>query len=140
VLDDQGFPKLKAALDYRVPYTMGGVGASQRYLREHDDLARRFMRAHVESLALFQRDKETAKRTIAKWTKIEDPSVLERSYTHVIGGLERVPYTDPASIQTVLDQLAPQVAAARTARAEDFLDNRYVRELEETGFVRSLYP
>ncbi len=137
--EDQGFRRLQASLDYRIPYTMGGLGASERFLREHEDLVRRFMRAHVESIAVFLQDKETAKRTIAKWTKGEEASVLERAYNHVASAMARVPYVDPAAIQTVLDQLAPQVPAARTARAEDFLDNRYVRELDESGFIQALY-
>jgi hypothetical protein len=46
---------------------------------------------------------------------------------------------DPVSVQTVLDQLAPQVAAAATAKPDDFYDNRWLHELEDNGYVRSLY-
>jgi NitT/TauT family transport system substrate-binding protein len=138
--DDQGYTRLKASLDYQIPYTMAGTGASQRFLRENEDLARRFMRAHVESLGLFLRDKDAAKRSIARWTKQDDASILERAYTHVASSTRRIPYVEPASIQTVLDQLAPQVEAARTAKADEFIDNRYLRELEDSGFLRQVYP
>jgi hypothetical protein len=74
-----------------------------------------------------------------KWTKADNASVVERSYDHVTGQIPRVPYVEPGSVQTVLDQLAPQVAAAATAKPDEFYDNRWLRELENSGYVRSLY-
>ena len=139
VLENQGYPKLKAALDYRIPYTMSGLAASQRFASANEEAMRRLMRAHVEGIALFLNDKETTRRSIAKLTKIEDPRILDQAYEHVAGAMERVPYVDRASIQTVLDQLASQVPTAQSARADDFLDNRFVRELDESGFIRRLY-
>ena len=128
-----GYKRLVDTLEYRIPYTMSGATASKHYIDEHEDVVRRFARAHVEALALFVSDKEQSKRVMAKWTKEENPDYLERGYQDTLTSMERIPYTTPDTIQTVLDQLAPQIPAARGANPEDFIDNRWVREAVEAS-------
>jgi NitT/TauT family transport system substrate-binding protein len=129
----QGFKRLVDTLEFRIPYTMSGATASKRYIAQNEDIVRRFIRAHVESLQLFATDKEQSKQVMGKWTKVENPEYLERGYNDALASMERIPYTTPETIQTVLDQLAPQIAAARTANPEDFIDNRWVREAVEAN-------
>jgi NitT/TauT family transport system substrate-binding protein len=128
-----GFKRLVDTLEFRIPYTMSGATASKRYIAEHEDIVRRFARAHVEALALFASDKEQSKRVMAKWTKEENPDYLERGYQDTMTSMERIPYTTPDTIQTVLDQLATQIPAARGANPDDFIDNRWVREAVEAS-------
>ncbi|MBX5492591.1 MAG: ABC transporter substrate-binding protein [Chloroflexi bacterium] len=132
-LEDAGFRRLVDTLDYRIPYTMSGATGSKRYISEHEDIVRRFIRAHMESLALFASDKELSKRVMAKWTGMDNPEYLERAYHDSLSSMELIPYTTPDTIQTMLDQLAEQIPAARTANPEDFIDNRFVREVVESN-------
>jgi hypothetical protein len=39
-------------------------------------------------------------------------------------------------VQTVLDQRAEEIPAARTANPRDFVDDRILRELEASGILR----
>ena len=65
--------------------------------------------------------------------------MLEETYdVYAVKYLERVPIPDEQSIQSVLEELAGQVPNAREARARDFFDDRFVRELEESGYIRGL--
>jgi hypothetical protein len=86
----------------------------------------------LESLALFTSDKELSKQIMSRWTQTDNPTHLERSYQDAIGSMERVPFTSVGTIQTVLDQLAPQIPAARTAKPEDFIENRFVQEVVDS--------
>ncbi len=42
-------------------------------------------------------------------------------------------------MRTILEDLAPKHAKARTARPEDFIEPRFVKALDDTGFIRRLY-
>ncbi|HZR97132.1 MAG TPA: ABC transporter substrate-binding protein [Chloroflexota bacterium] len=128
-LEEAGFKRLVDTLDYRIPYTMSGATASKGYIAAHEDIVRRFIRAHVEAINLFATDKEQSKQVMGKYTGIDNPAYLERAYHDSLASMERVPLTTPDTIQTVLDQLAPEVPAARTAHPEDFIDNRFVQEI-----------
>jgi hypothetical protein len=42
-------------------------------------------------------------------------------------------------IKTILETLAETEPKAKTAKPEDFVDMRFVKELDESGFVDDLY-
>jgi hypothetical protein len=47
-----------------------------------------------------------------------------------------VPYPSLDAVKAVLEQRSPEIAAARTANPSDFVDDRVLRELEASGFLR----
>ncbi len=42
-------------------------------------------------------------------------------------------------LRTVLDELAPRLPAAKTANPRDFMDVRFIDELDRSGFIDRLY-
>jgi hypothetical protein len=42
-------------------------------------------------------------------------------------------------MKTVLDELALKVPAARTAQPREFMDTRFIEELDRSGFIDELY-
>ena len=135
----RGLPLLDDTYRYRLPYIAGSVVTTRAYAAAHPDVVRRFMRAHLASLALYQCDKEAAKQTLATWTRLDDPDVLEKTYQTFAEYFERVPYPPASGLQTVLDQRAEEIPAARTANPAAWIDDRFVRELETSGYIDRVY-
>jgi hypothetical protein len=46
-----------------------------------------------------------------------------------------VPYADPAESKFVLDEVAVRSPEARKMNMDDLVDNRFVKELDDSGFV-----
>ena len=42
-------------------------------------------------------------------------------------------------MKTVLDELSVKLPAAKTAQPRDFMDTRFVEELDRSGFIDGLY-
>jgi ABC-type nitrate/sulfonate/bicarbonate transport system substrate-binding protein len=131
----RGLPLLDDTYRYRLPYIAGSVVTTRTYLASHPDVVRRFMRAHLASLALYYCDREAAKQTLATWTRLDDPDVLEKTYQTFADYFERVPYPPASGLQTVLDQRAAEIPAARDANPAAWVDDQFVRELEASGYV-----
>jgi len=53
--------------------------------------------------------------------------------------VEREQATTVEGIKAVLDELSPKLPAARTARPRDFMDTRFIEELDRSGFIDRLY-
>jgi hypothetical protein len=49
-----------------------------------------------------------------------------------------VPYPVVSSLQTLLDFMAKELPEARNVDARRFVDDRFIRELDESGFIASL--
>ena len=109
-------------------------------MKKKPDLVDRFMRAYARAIHRARLDKESTFKSIAKYTKIDDPFVLQQAYDLYVGKvLEKAPYINMAGMKNALDDLAKSVAAARDAKPEQFIDTRFLDKLEKSGLLRDLY-
>ncbi len=131
--------KLKELLDLSkldIDYHVNGLVTTRRFIKSHEDLVRRFLTAYIEGAVRGQRDKAFAMKTMAKYFRTDDRAVLEETYELVIKRFNIPPY--PAGIASLLQQLESQFPKARGAKPDDFADSRFVRELDQNGFIKSL--
>jgi ABC-type nitrate/sulfonate/bicarbonate transport system substrate-binding protein len=134
--------KLKELLDMSkldAEYHINGVVTTRRYLKTNEDMVRRFMRAYIEGAARGQRDKNFALRAMGKTFRTDDRELLEESYDLIIkSNFVIPPHPSPPGIASLLRGLEQTNPKAKGAKPEDFADGRIVRELEQSGFVKSV--
>jgi NitT/TauT family transport system substrate-binding protein len=131
--------KLKELLDLSkldVDYHVNGLVATRRFIKSNEDTARRFLRAYVEGAVRGMKDKAFAMKTMAKYFRTDDREVLEETYELVIKNFNIPPY--PAGIASLIQGLENQFPKAKGAKPEDFADSHLVRELDQSGFIKSL--
>ena len=97
-----------------------------------------FLRAYIEGAALAKKDKAFATRVMAKYLGTNDRELLDDAYERVTLHLEVPPYPTVEGVAVLLKTLEKAQPKARTAKPEDFVDSRLVRELDETGFMNRL--
>ena len=115
-----------------------GVVTTRKYLKTNEDTVRRFLRAYIEGAALAKRDKAFATRVMAKYLGTNDREILDDAYERVTLHLEIPPYPTVEGVGVLLKTLEKSQPKARTAKPEDFIDSRLVRELDESGFINRL--
>ena len=69
----------------------------------------------------------------------QDPAKLASVWDTWVGLMVDKPYPDPQGVQFVLDETAQSDPRARALRVEELIDRSWVRELDEQGYVDSLY-
>jgi NitT/TauT family transport system substrate-binding protein len=127
-----------AALGLEFPFV--SVVVKKTYLRDHADVAQRFVRAYTEAIALYKNDRDLAKKITSKYTGIKDDAILTSTVNFYAPKLSRVPYPTIGGIRFILDQLAVRDPKAKAVNPESFMDVRFVKQLEESGFIQRLYP
>ena len=136
----QGLTELAVLADLGIDYLGTSVVTTQTLIKTKEDLIRRFAKALVEGIHFYKTNKAASLATIAKFMKLEDAEALEETYRHYALKLTpRVPYPSLKGIQTILDDLAQKDPTAAGAKPEQFVEPRFVRELEETGEIDRLY-
>jgi ABC-type nitrate/sulfonate/bicarbonate transport system substrate-binding protein len=132
--------KLKELVDLSkldVEYHVNGVVTTRRFLKSNEDTVRRFLRAYIEGAVRGMKDKAFAMKSMGKYFRTDDQEVLEETYEMVIkNGFNVPPY--PAGIQSLLLELEKTVVKAKTAKPEEFADSHLVKELDQSGFIKSL--
>jgi len=54
--------------------------------------------------------------------------------------IQRAPYLTRAAIQSAIDDVATKVPQVKSIPATTFYDDRFVKDLETSGFLKRLYP
>jgi len=125
-----------AALGLEFPFV--GIVTKKTFIKEQPDLVQRFVRAYTESIALYKNNRELAKQVTSKYTGIKDPEILNSTVDFYAPKLASVPYPTIGGIRFVLDQVATRDPRAKNFNPETFMDLRFVKQLEDSGFIQGL--
>jgi ABC-type nitrate/sulfonate/bicarbonate transport system substrate-binding protein len=134
-----GFSELmdlsKTDIDY--PYTYIAVSAA--FLEKHPDSIRPFLAACIEGIHRFKRDKAFAKKLIGKYLRVADDKVLEETHRLFSDLLERTPYVNREGVASLVEILAEKQPKIEAVKGDSFIEDRFVRELETSGFIAKVY-
>jgi NitT/TauT family transport system substrate-binding protein len=135
-----GFSMLADLSTIGVDYQGAGVVTTRSYARENQDVVRRYLKAYVEGLHRLKTDKNFSLKVIGKYTRISEADALEETYQHyAIKVMPKVPYPTTKGIQMVLDEIGSRDAKAKNLSPASLIDVSYLKELEQSGFVKNLY-
>ena len=135
-----GFSLLADLSTLGIDYQGAGVVTTKSYVRENPDLARRYLRAYVEGLHRLKTDKGFSMKVIGKYSRISEADWLEETYQHyAVKVMPKVPYPTIKGIQMVLDEMSLRNPKAKGLQPASFIDVTILRELEQSGFIKSLY-
>jgi NitT/TauT family transport system substrate-binding protein len=140
-VDKAGFKELISITDMDFAFPNPALVAVGPIIRSKPDVINRFIRAYVRGIHRARTDREFTYKSMAKYTKIQDQSVLQKAYDFYMSKvLEKAPYINMTGVQNVLDDLAKTVPAAKNAKPEQFVDMRFLETLEKSGLLKELYP
>ena len=125
----------------RLPYQGVGLATTRTFIRDSPDTVRRYVKSQIEAVHRIKTDREAGIRILAKYLASADKEILARTYDDISGDDKLSPKQYPTleGIKNILDQLAENDAKAKAAKPEDFVDMRFIKELDESGFIDDLY-
>jgi NitT/TauT family transport system substrate-binding protein len=135
-----GFKEVVNITDMNLAFPNPSLVVQGGILRTRPQLLDRFMRAYARAIHRAKTNREFTMKSVARYTKIEDPIVLGQAYDLYLGKvLEPAPYINMAGMQNALDDLARTVPAAKNAKPEQFIDFSFLDRLEKSGLLKELY-
>lgn len=145
VAEERGYRLLADIGDMDIYYLQNSIDSTRSYLRKYRDQAVRFIKANIEGIAYFRKNKKESLEVLRKKLRIQSEQerelkYLESSY-HLLASkyYNQVPYPSPKAIETVLDFVAADEPKARGADPKSFVDESIVREIDASGFIKELY-
>ena len=136
-LSKQGYAVL-AHVSLNYPYL--GPVVSAKFLRESPALAEAFVKAFVEGIARFKRDREEGIKALARYMKSNETDILNKAYDFIANefyaeNLE----PEPKSFQELVDELSAREPLAKNASIPQVFDLTIVRKLEREGFFKAVF-
>jgi ABC-type nitrate/sulfonate/bicarbonate transport system substrate-binding protein len=131
-----GFQPLVELRSWNLPIAGSGIQTTKTWVRENPEAARRFVKSMVEAIALFKKDPSVAYDSMKKWWNLNDPEKLKAIYADA-EELPHKPYPSVEGLKKTMEIYDSH--EMRQHKPEDFYDDSFLRELDESGFIDALY-
>jgi sulfonate transport system substrate-binding protein len=130
--DAQGFTKLTDTYD--LPYQNVGLIVRKNEVEKRSDVWLRLLRAVRRGIDVWYENPQLAKRVLARYTKENDPVMLEKTYeffTKQAGFNRDLTFTDRGFEQILKFLGATVLPAAKDAQVNQFYDTRIIERLKK---------
>jgi ABC-type nitrate/sulfonate/bicarbonate transport system substrate-binding protein len=134
-----GCPFLVDFADYGLNFTLGGVATTRALIAEDRDLVLRFVRAYAAGMHRYKTDRPLVLEVQQEYSGFRDQQIAEETYVATEPGFPRAPYPVTTGLQIVLDTLAQTNPHAGQTDVRTLIDDSFVRELDESGYIAGLY-
>jgi len=123
-----------------IAYAANGVSTRGELVRNDPELVRRYLAAIIEASALMKRDRAFSFNVLRKYLRTADTDLLSETYdVQITKYLLKVPLPTIDNVKSVVEEIAERNPKAKDQDAKLFFDDRFVRQLEASGFIESVY-
>jgi len=116
-----------------------GLNTTQRFIARNPDLVRRAVKSVIDAIPVMRNNPSIAKRAISRHMQIKDERDLEDSYQLLRSFIQPKPYPNLDGFKPIFEEAGRRLPAAKTAHAKDFVDTRFLEELDKSGYIDGLY-
>ena len=134
-----GYPTVVDMVALKIPFPQNGIFTSTKLIRDNPDFVRRYMRAYVEAIHFYKIHKEDTIKSMRKYSRLDDRKFLDEAWDWHVKFMPDAPYPPPDGYQLVLQDMAEKNPKAAQADIKDYIDARFVKELDDSGFIKALY-
>ncbi len=142
IAEDRGFRVLVDLAETDIYYLHTMIASTRSYLKTRRDSALRFLRGFLEGIAYFKQNKKESLEIVRKKLRVnaDQERNLERSYDLLATKYyEPMPYPSLRGVETVLGLVEKDNPKAKEADPKSFVDDSLLREIDASGFIKTLY-
>jgi ABC-type nitrate/sulfonate/bicarbonate transport system substrate-binding protein len=134
-LKTQGYPVLADLADLPIPYQGTGVITRRSFIASSPDIVESVLRALVEAIAFVAvpENKPLVMKSLARGLRLPRVEQAAEGYESLTRLYERRIYPNVDGIRNLIRLLGPTSEKIRRLKAEDLVDDRFVRKLEKEG-------
>jgi ABC-type nitrate/sulfonate/bicarbonate transport system substrate-binding protein len=134
----QGYPILVNIADLKIPYPQQIIETTDRFIQAHPHTVENFLKGFIEGVRYATTHKEETKKIMTKYLKTTDPEILEATYQSFVQVTDESCSPNMAGIRNAIDEVAQRVPAVKTKKPQDFVNRRFLTELEKDGFFQQI--
>ncbi|HEY1372668.1 MAG TPA: ABC transporter substrate-binding protein [Candidatus Binatia bacterium] len=122
-----------------IPFFGTGLLGSRRVLERDERKVLNLLRAYLEAIKVLKTERTWSIQQLAHFTRVSDLKAVEEAYDNFKDQLPNVPHPSLEAMQAVVSQMAETSPKARTADARTYIEDRYLRQLENEGFAKRIW-
>ncbi|HVO95050.1 MAG TPA: ABC transporter substrate-binding protein [Terriglobales bacterium] len=132
-----GYKEIVNIGSLKLPYTFIGAAVNRGLTRQNPELIKAFLKAFMVGMHASKEQPALAKQALIRHFSGNETEIAEEAYNTFVPLFPRIPYVTDEAVRGTL--AATDHPKAAVADPKMFYDNRFLRELESSGFVKELY-
>jgi len=121
-----------------IPYFNTGMCGSAKVLQKNEGRILNFLRAYLEAIKIFKTEPEYTLKALAQFSRVSDQDLLKEAYDYNKNKIPDIPYPSLKAMQAVIDPLVEAEPKLGKIDAKNYISDRYLKKLEDEGFVKKL--
>ena len=115
------------------------VGCSRRLIATDRHLVARVVQGYVEAIHFFKTKQSEVVPVLQRFLMFKDRNAVEQAYGFYAPLLQRLPRPSAAGLWTLIQDLRRNQPSAVLLSPTDVVDSSFLDELEQGGFIETLY-
>jgi NitT/TauT family transport system substrate-binding protein len=136
VAKKQGLNILTNVAELDISYPQLVIESTDRFNRENPQIVNRFLKGFIAGMRYTATHKDARKKTTTRYLKTSDSEILEATYQSFMQVTDYNAEPKLEGIRNAIDEVALRVPAVRSRMPQEFVDLRFLKELEREGFFK----
>ena len=139
-LHENGYPILAELSKLNIPISSVGIVAKASYIQKNPQIVENLLKALLESEAFIfgPSNKGRALAILKRYLRINDQEA-EEGYKDVITGLDRKPHASLEGLRNAQRLMKLRNPAVEKLKVEELVDDRFMKKLDQSGFIDEMY-
>ena len=140
-LEQRGFTILGDSQRTSIPFVGVDLAATRNFMSEQPGAVENVVKAFLESFAYIVTPKNhgAVLGLIMRRLRITDPGLAEEGYQDLLRTMSRKPYPALEGLRNIQRFTKAQNPQVGKIKVEELIDSRFIRKLDESGFIDALY-
>jgi NitT/TauT family transport system substrate-binding protein len=142
VAEDRGYKVLLDLADTDIYYLQTMIATTRSYIKGNRDRVIRFLKGYLEGIAFFKQNRRESLDVVKKKLRLsgDQERNLEKAFELLnTKYYESMPYPSMRGVETVLGFVEKDNPKAKSADPKSFVDESLLREIDQSGFIKTLY-
>ena len=134
-----GFSTLADLNKFNLPILSSGFVMREPNIQKDPQLAENLLKAVIEGAAasLSLQQKPSTLKILQKYLKVSEKDA-EEGYRDLVLGTDKKPYANPAGVTNVVRLMKRSNPKVEKVRAEQLIDDRILKKIDQSGFIDEL--
>jgi ABC-type nitrate/sulfonate/bicarbonate transport system substrate-binding protein len=139
-LRENGYTILAELSKFNIPISSVGIVAKGSLIQSNTQIIENLLKALLESEAFIfgPSNKGKALAVLKKYLRINDQEA-EEGYKDVLTGLDRKPHASLEGLRNVQRLMKLRNPAVEKVKVEELVDDRFMKKLDQSGFIDEMY-
>lgn len=139
-LRENGYPILAELGKANIPISSVGIVAKASLIDKNPQTIENLMKALIESEAFIfgPANKAAVLGILKRYLRINDQEA-EEGYKDVMTGIDRKPHANLAGLKNVQRLMKLRNPSVEKVKVEDLVDDRFMKKLDQSGFIDEMY-